>query len=81
MRVREMAAAVVGPGKKMTRRGWHISEGGEGRPGGPAGRWAGWPVGRRKGEGRWPTAGPKGRMGWLATGPIGPQVKEKFFSE
>jgi hypothetical protein len=66
MRAREMAAAVVGPGKKMTRRGWHISEGGEGRPGGPAGRWAGarergggLRLGRKAGWVGWPL----GRLG------------------
>jgi hypothetical protein len=45
--------AAVGPGKKTTGRGPHISEGGEGK--------AGWPVGRHVGEGRWATAGPAGR--------------------
>jgi hypothetical protein len=40
MRARKTAAAVVGPGKKTTGRGPHISEGGEGKAG-----WAGWPVG------------------------------------
>jgi hypothetical protein len=48
-----------------------------GRP--TKGHWAGWPVGRRGGEGRWAAAGPKGRMGRLATGPIGSKVKENSF--
>jgi hypothetical protein len=44
-----------------------------GRPGGPSeGHWAGWPVGRRGGEGRWATARSK-------TG-NGPKFKMKFFS-
>jgi hypothetical protein len=50
------------------------------RPGGPTeGHWAGWPMGRRGGEGRWATARPKGRMGRLAAGPIGLKVKENSF--
>jgi hypothetical protein len=31
-------------------------------------------------RGRW-LAGPRGWTGWLAAGPIGPNAKEKFFSE
>jgi hypothetical protein len=34
----------------------------------------------KMGRGRW-LAGQRGRAGWLAAGPIGPNAKEKFFSE
>jgi hypothetical protein len=82
VRAHETAAPVVGPGKKMTGQGPHVSEGGEGKAG-----WAGRrPLGRlasgpTRGRGEVGHGWPKGRMGRLAAGPIGPKVKEKFFSE
>jgi hypothetical protein len=72
--VRTCETASVGPGKKTTGRGPHVSEGGEGKAG-----WAGRrPLGRLAGGPTW-GRGEVGR-GWAA-GPIGPKVKEKFFSE
>jgi hypothetical protein len=57
VRTRETAAAAVGPGRKTTERGLHVSEGGgEGQ----VGRLA---VIRRGGEGRWAAAGSKPEMG------------------
>jgi hypothetical protein len=51
VRAPETAAAVVGPGRKTTRRGPHVSVGGEGKASwadrGPLGRLAGWPARRR----------------------------------
>jgi hypothetical protein len=66
VRTCETAAAAVGPGRKTTERGLHVSEGGgEGQ----VGRLA---VGRRGGEGSCATAGSKTRNG--------PKFKKNFFS-
>jgi hypothetical protein len=45
VRARETAAAAVGPGKKTTGQGPHVSEGGEGKAGWAGRRPLGWLAG------------------------------------